>query len=76
MKWSWTLGWPADQGLLVAWGGLTHAADRKIRQQFFHVRVWEADDVLRELTAVYEKLPGAIQADQRIWSLADSAESE
>jgi restriction system protein len=69
----------ADQGLLVAWGGLTHAADREIRQQFFHVRVWQADDVLRELTAVYYKLPGDIQADlplKRIWSLADSEETE
>jgi len=69
----------ADQGLLVAWGGLTHAADREIRQQFFHVRVWKADDVLRELTAVYDKLPGDIQADlplKRIWSLADGEEAE
>jgi len=37
----------------VAWGGLTHAAAREISQQFFHARVWKADDVLRELTAVY-----------------------
>jgi restriction system protein len=47
--------------------------------QFFHVRVWQADDVLRELTAVYDKLPGDIQADlslKRIWNLADSDETE
>jgi restriction system protein len=68
----------ADQGLLVAWGGLTHAADREIRQQFFHARVWKADDVLRELTAVYNKLPGDIQAEQplkRIWTLAEGEET-
>ena len=41
----------ADQGLLVAWGGLNQAAEREIRQQFFQVRVWTADDVLGELTA-------------------------
>jgi hypothetical protein len=36
-------------------------------------------NVLRELTAVYDKLPGDIQADlplQRIWSLADGEETE
>jgi len=68
----------AEQGLLVAWGGLTQPARREIRQQFFQVRVWEADDVLRELTAVYDKLPGDIQADlplKRIWTLADGEEN-
>ena len=68
----------ADQGLLVAWGGLTRPADREIRQQFFHARVWKADDVLRELTAVYDKLPGDIQADlplKRIWTLAEGEET-
>jgi restriction system protein len=67
----------ADQGLLVAWGGLNQAAEREIRQQFFQVRVWAADDVLRELTAVYDKLPGEIQAElplKRIWTLADEEE--
>jgi len=51
----------------------------EIRQHFFHVRVWKADDVLRELTAVYDKLPGDIQADlplKRLGSLADSEEAE
>ena len=38
------------------------------------VRVWTADDVLRELTSLYEKLPGEIQAElplKRIWALAE-----
>lgn len=67
----------ADQGLLVAWGGLNQAAEREIRQQFFQVRVWTANDVLRELTAVYDKLPGEIQADlplKQVWALADEDE--
>ncbi len=67
----------ADQGLLVAWGGLNQAAEREIRQQFFQVRVWAADDVLRELFAVYDKLPGEIQAElplKQIWTLADEEE--
>lgn len=67
----------ADQGLLVAWGGLNQAAERETRQQFFQVRVWTADDVLREFTAVYDKLPGEIQAElplKRIWTLAADEE--
>ena len=67
----------ADQGLLVAWGGLNQVAEREIRQQFFQVRVWAADDVLRELFAVYDKLPGEIQAElplKQIWTLADEEE--
>jgi restriction system protein len=69
----------ADQGLLVAWGGLNQAAEREIRQQFFQVRVWTADDVLRELTAVYDKLSGEMQADlplKQIWTLAEGEDRQ
>lgn len=61
----------------MGWGGLNQAAEREIRQQFFQVRVWAADDVLRELTAVYDKLPGEIQAElplKQVWTLADEPE--
>jgi restriction system protein len=67
----------ADQGLLVAWGGLTQPADREIRQQFFQVRVWNAADVRRELLAVYDRLPGDIRAKlplKQIWVLAADGE--
>jgi len=39
--------------------------------------VWTADDVLRELTATYDKLPGEIQAElplKQIWALAGEDE--
>jgi restriction system protein len=66
-----------DQGLLVAWGGLTRAAEKEIRQQFFQVRVWTADDLVREVTAAYDRLPDEIQAElplKRVWALsADEA---
>lgn len=64
----------ADQGLLVAWGGLTKAAEREIRSQFFQVRVWTADDLVRELTTHYDRLPEDIQAElplKRTWVLAE-----
>jgi restriction system protein len=63
----------ADQGLLVSWNGTTQAAEREVRQQFFRVRVWTADDVLRELTSVYDRLPEEIQIRlplKPVWMLA------
>lgn len=69
----------ADQGLLVAWGGLTQVARREIRQQFFQVRVWDAEDVRRELLAVYDLLSGDVRAKlplKQIWVLAASDEEQ
>jgi restriction system protein len=63
----------ADQGLLVSWNGITQAARREIRERFFHIRVWTADDVLRELTSVYDRLPEEIRLRlplKRVWMLA------
>jgi restriction system protein len=73
----------ADQGLLVSWNGITQTAEREVRQQFFRVRVWTADDVLSELTSVYDRLPDDIQIElplKQVWMLAvedsDSAVEE
>lgn len=63
----------ATQGLLVAWGGVNKNTERELRNEFFQVRVWTADDLVRELTAVYDKLPEEIQTElplKRVWSLA------
>ncbi len=63
----------ADQGLLVAWGGVTKATDRELRNEFFQVRVWTADDVVQQLTEVYDRLPEQIQAAlplKQVWTLA------
>lgn len=47
----------ADQGLLVAWGGITKDARREIRTDRLTMRVWTADDLLDELFDVYDQLP-------------------
>lgn len=63
----------AQQSLLVSWSGITIDAEREIRTLFFRTRVWTADDLFRELTAVYDKLPEEMQAElplKRIWTLA------
>jgi len=67
----------ADQGLLVAWAVSTKQPSERSASSSFKVRVWAADDVLRELTAVYDKLPGEIQAElplKQVWTLADEDE--
>ena len=67
----------ADQGLLVAWAGLTQPAAAEARSQFFKVRVWTADDVIREVTDVYDLLPDEIQAElrlKRIWTAVPESE--
>jgi restriction system protein len=47
----------AEQGLLVAWGGITKDAGREIRTDRLTMRVWTADDLLDELFDVYDQLP-------------------
>lgn len=63
----------ADQALLVSWSGVTRDAERELRQEFFRVRVWDADDLFEQLTVVYDRLPEEIQAKlplKRIWTIA------
>lgn len=66
----------ADQGLLVAWGGITKDAKREIRTDRLTMRVWDADNLLDQLFDVYDRLP---QETRRLvplkqaWVLDDEA---
>ncbi|QCI67732.1 restriction endonuclease [Phreatobacter stygius] len=64
----------AEQGLLVAWGGVTKALQREAQRLFFEIRIWDAGDVVTAIQQVYEKLPEEVQADlpmKRIWVLTE-----
>ncbi len=64
----------ADQGLLVAWGGLSKQARSTVQGQQFRMRVWTAEDVIDGVLRVYESLPEDIRsriALKRVWMLAD-----
>jgi restriction system protein len=64
-----------EQGLLIAWGGVTGPLVREAQRLFFEIRIWDAADVVREMLAVYERLPEDIQATiplKRVWTLADA----
>lgn len=64
----------ADQGLLVAWGGLTKPARDSLKGAQLKIRVWEASDVVDAVLRSYDKLPDVTQARlplKRVWMLAD-----
>ena len=45
--------------------------DKEIQSQFFRVRLWDQDDLIRELLSNYSKLPEAVRAEiplKRIWA--------
>ena len=52
----------ADRGLFVSWGGFSRTVLNESRQRFFKVRLWDSDDVLREIQENYDNLPDDIQA--------------
>lgn len=63
----------ADSALLVAWQGLTGDAVKHLRNLWFTVRVWTAEDVITRTTENYDRLPAEIQADlplKQVWTLA------
>lgn len=63
----------ADQGLLVAWGGLSKPAREALKQQL-RVRVWEAADVVDAVLRSYDVLPADIRQSlplRRVWMLSD-----
>jgi len=67
----------ADQGLLVAWGGVTKAARSILSNQYFQIAIWDSDRVIEEVFKHYDALPEAIQLDlplQRTWALVENGE--
>lgn len=67
-------GHQADQGLLVAWGGLTGAARANIAHKRFSIRVWDATAVVDAVLEAYADLPEGIRADlplKPVWVLTE-----
>lgn len=64
----------ADQGLLVAMGGVTRPAEQQLVGQKFRVAVWDAARLQRAIFENYEALPADVKADlplRRAWVLAE-----
>jgi restriction system protein len=63
----------ADQGLLIAWGGLTGPARMAVHHQQFKIRAWTSEDVVDAVLRLYERLPEEMRTRlplQRVWMLA------
>jgi restriction system protein len=63
----------ADQGLFVSWSGFKSTVTREVPTQFFKVRIWNANDLVEQLIANYDKLDPDIKAElplKRIWTIA------
>lgn len=64
----------ADFGLFVSWSGFRGIATTDSRRDFFQMRLWNAEVLLDEILANYDKLPSDIQAElplKRVWMLAE-----
>ena len=65
----------ADQALLVTFGGVTSAAKGYLEAQYFNIRVWTMDDILRAIYKHYPSLDNEMKARlplKQIWVPIDS----
>ncbi len=53
----------AEHGLLVSLGGFTKPVLDRNEQEFFNIRLWNADDLAERLLASYDSLPPDIKTD-------------
>lgn len=63
----------ADRGLLVCWGGFKSSVKQEEAQQFFRVRLWNSDDLLDQLFALYDRLDDDLKAEiplKHMWTIA------
>ena len=63
----------ATQGLLVSWGGFKQTYNAEERTQFFNVRLWDSQDIIRELFRNYDKIDEGMKSEvplKRIWTVA------
>jgi restriction system protein len=68
----------ADQGLLVAWGGINKIAAIELTTQRFNVRVWDADDLIESIIRNYNQLSTAMKSRiplRQVWMLDTSDRS-
>lgn len=63
----------AEQGLLMSWGGFKESVRREAQTDFSRVRLWDSNDLLDAVIAVYEGLGEEMQAElplKRVWTMA------
>lgn len=67
----------AEQGLFVAWSGYKTSVDKESAREYFKIRLWDSDELIKRLQDNYDRLPDDIQAElplKRIWILVQDDE--
>ena len=67
----------ADQGLIVTWGGYRSSVNNEIGREYFKIRLWDSDELVKQLQDNYDVLSDDIQAElplKRIWTLVAEEE--
>ena len=67
----------AQQGLLVAFGGINGPARQLLTNQQYRVKVWDTDELIDNLLAVYDRINPEIRSEiplQQVWTLASASE--
>lgn len=62
----------AQHGLFVSWAGYKGSTVKESAREYFELRLWDSEDIIREIQSVYHALPPSIQTDipmKRIWTL-------
>jgi restriction system protein len=60
----------ADKALYVSWSGFTSQATSLARTNWFEIRLWNADVLVEQVTAVYDQLDAEIRAKlplRQVW---------
>jgi restriction system protein len=69
----------AEQGLLVAWGGLSKAANAALGNHHLRVRVWDEQDIVDAVFRTYDHLHEKIRSTiplKRVWMLVDDTNTD
>lgn len=64
----------AELGLLVSWSGFNTKVLAEAREEFFFIRLWNADDILENIFKHYDKFSDDFKAElplKRFWLLVD-----
>jgi restriction system protein len=67
----------ADQGMLVAWRGFKGTVRTEAKQDYFKVRLWDAEDRLTALFSVYDRLSASVRSElplQHVFALVPPSE--
>lgn len=67
----------AEHGLVVAWSGFRGTVERETAQDYFKIRLWDAEDLVKNIQKYYDRLPKDIQAElplKKIWILLPEEE--